>query len=89
MGITIDRPKNPRDLVGRVVWLHHQRGRGYFSRVGSADAELTVTDTYQGITVVRTADGREHHIKSTAISLLPPAQQLAFEAQRRQQGASR
>lgn len=83
----IDRPKKPRDLIGRTVWLHHQRGRSYFERIGPASVPLTVADVYPGIVVVRSLGevaGQEHHVKASAISLLCPADQLVAEAERRQ-----
>ena len=92
MPITIDRPRSRKDLIGRSVWLHHQRGKGYLDRVGAMDAELIITDVYEDIRVVRVAGdatSREHHIKNTAISLLRPADQLTYEADRRAKGAGR
>ena len=88
MSIVIDRPKRPEDLIGRTIWLHHERARRrpqLVQRIGGMDQPLKVTGRYESTVVVTTEDGREHHLVGNVWSLLSPADQVAAEKQRREE----
>lgn len=81
----LQRQAQGAGMKGMTVWLHHQRGRAFAERLGGMDHPLKVVDRYPGTVVVQTPDGREHHLRSNptpAWSLLCPADQAAYEAER-------
>lgn len=82
---SLQRKAQGAGLIGMTVWLHHQRGQRFSERLGGLLHPLLVTDRYPGTVVVKTPDGREHHLRSNpspAWSLLNPADQLAYELER-------
>lgn len=84
VAISIDRPKNPKDLIGRTMWLHHKRGVRDLARIGyPLGTPLVVSAVFDGVRVVRSPDGREHPVKPTSLSLVCPEDQIAGEAERR------
>ncbi len=84
--VKIDRPKTPKELIGRVVYLHHQRGRGYIDSLGPIGTPLIVVEAYKGFVVVKSLGevaAREYHVQAKAVSMVCPAEQRAGEASRK------
>lgn len=79
------RPRDPRDLIGRTVYLRSSVAADYAPVCPDPAAPLCVQLYYRGCYRVRTEQGEVFDAKTHDISLMDPVAQAEYLAARRRE----